>query len=245
MATTNVYAQFDSVQIGGYAMVQAPHDSVKQFTNRFSVLKVKGYIDGIRGDFQVDFASMSLVAAQGCIPVRALGENTEIYIGRTFSAAGQITPAPNQLNGKGWHPIFADYCFIEDGVGISYAHGPLQAYGVWGANYSVSATAYGMQVLWQDKFARTIAYQSPTDPLLHVFNVFGGKTFFYNGPQKNQVTACVNADIKTVRAYYAVNDGRTVVNATGIRWDITKHIRVKGQYNLMTDAKFFELVCSF
>ncbi len=246
---TSLFAQFDSVKIGGYVMAQAPLTSGEHFNNRWSVMKVTGYSDGIRGEFQYDLASNTMIAVQGCVPKSIFGGEATLYVGATFTAAGQITPAPNQLNGKLWFPVHNSYTFIGNGIGVGYNRGPLSLYAVRTNEYSAAVTLYGVELLWQEDFAKTAGFTTPKLSLFDAFqvNAYGAKTW-YNGGQEDQLSGIVNLDYKSFRVYYAVNDGDVHNRSVGIRLDATKHIRVKALRAFFSDGShgdFAEMVFSF
>jgi hypothetical protein len=245
LLTSSAFAQIDSVHFGGYVMTQAPHDSVKSFTNRWAVTKLTLYSDGVRGEFQYDLASNCMVAAQGCIPKSLFGGEATLYVGATFTAAGQITPAPNQLNGKLWFPVYNSYTFIGNGIGVGFNRGPLSMYVVRTNEFSAAVTFHGIEMLWQEDFAKTIAVNSSKLNVLGVdVSYFAGYTW-YNGDREDQITACYNFDYKAMRLYFGANGGDIHNYVSGARYDFNSHIRVKYQYNFTSEEHFMEAVFSF
>ncbi|MFA6474066.1 MAG: hypothetical protein WCV85_04255 [Patescibacteria group bacterium] len=245
---TSLFAQVDSVKFGGYIMTQAPHDSVKSFTNRWAVSKLTLHVDSIRGEFQYDLASNTVIAAQGCVPKSIFDGEATLYVGATFTAAGQITPSPNELNGKLWFPVHNSYTFIGNGIGVGYNRGALSLYAVRTNEFSAALTFHGIELLWQEDFAKTAGFTTPKVNIRHTFqvNAYGGKTW-YNGGREDQLSGIVNLDYKSFRLFYAVNDGEVHNRALGVRLDATKHIRVKALRAFTPDGNvdFAEVGFSF
>jgi len=236
----SAFAQVDSTTIGAYAMIQAPtNDGENSFTNRFAVAKLAGYAKNTKIGIQYDFASSCLIEAEGMMTYG----NFTISAGATFTAAGQITPAPNGLNTEWWYEVFNSYTFLGNGIGMSYANGPLTAYAVRTDMFSAAILYRGFQALYQENYAGSVAYEGSWNKLV---NPFIGVTFFNPGLGKSQFTASNFVQVNdNLRLYGVVDWGKVKEERVGLAYTVNPNAKVVGYYNVEANKTFLEAVFSF
>ncbi len=240
---TSAYPQVDSTTIGGYVMTQAPTNAGENsFTNRWAVVKATGYADGTKVSFQYDVVSQCVVEAQGTRSFALGTGNLDVFAGATFTAAGQITPAPDGLTTEWWHEVFMNYSFLGNGVGLAYTNGDFAGYAVRTDVLSIAATCHGLQGLWQEGFGGTIAYDGQLHRLL---NPFLGVTFFNDcGDNQYSFMNTVFVD-DNLGIYWGGDAGRIEEARIGGYWDYNPNIRLKAAYSVKAEKSFVEVVCHF
>ncbi len=242
---------YDSLTFNTYLMIQGPSNTSNDVTTRFGVLKSKLYLHNKwKIQAQYDFPSNTAVELECAIPFKFLGGTHEMYFGQTFSAIGQITPAPNEWNGKGNLAIWSPYSLCINGAGLNFNFGRLSVYAAVNKTASVSATWYLLQIAWEDKVARTVAVVTPKLPVLGLnVSLTEGFTSFI-GTNDGTFSGCYNIDYKGLRVYTALNTTRVNGAVTdevipGIRLDVNGHVRLKANYATRAKQSFCEMTLSF
>ncbi len=230
----------DSTTIHGLVLVQAPTNAGEHnFTNRFAIAKLAGYRENVKIGFQYDLASNCVIQAEGILTYG----NFKVSSGATFTAAGQITPAPEGLNTQWWYEVYNSYTFLGTGLGLNYTSGPLTAYAVRTDMFSAAALYKGFQVLYQENFGSTVAFESPWST--KVFNPFFGATFYHRGGE-NQYTAANFVQVNDDLRLYGVFDwGKVQEERLGIAYTVNANAKVLGYYNVEAEQTFVEGVFSF
>lgn len=263
MATSNVFSQsttdstttdstkvetfiVDSMKVGGATITQI-HGALDSASMNLCLLKTKVFAYGMTGELQYEFATQFWAAGQVRIPFTMLQGSCELSIGRTLTAAGQLLPPPYKLNGGSYFAPYNKYQLVANGVCLSYSKAGFNAWLAKTGYWSFSASYKGiLEVIWQDKFARSIGINTPAvkPPLGFMVSAFAGYTN-YSIDLKDQATFVVNFDRGGVRVFYGINLGDVQNVVLGGRWDVNKVIRLKYVYNLKKDDSFMGVVTKF
>lgn len=246
--TVRTQARIDTVHvtetaITGYIMFDPAVNAGDDHTLRFATLKTAGVINDY-GTWQVqyDFANMSLGAAQGEFTRNALGGKVGLYIGRVFTAAGQITPAPDGLYAPNWSSVYLPFTFIGDGIGAQYTYKSLDLYTVSNQRVSAAGTFKGFEALWEDSIGTELGYTTPFS-ILALHPSF--KVLFFDDKGTTQHATSNWIDLGSgIRYYQLVKWGRTQEASAGLTLDV-QNVRLKAFYNTHAKNYFGEVVFSF
>ena len=246
--TTSPSTQVDTVRIWstpitGYVLFDPAVNAGEEHTLRFATLKTTGVINRhTNWQVQFDFASLTLVAAQAEYKHDLFGGTFQSFVGRVFTAGGQITPAPNNLYAPNWSSVYLPFTFIGDGIGTQFTYKGFDAFLVSTNRISAAATYKGLEALWEDSIGTEVGY-TPTYAVGFLHPSL--KTLFFADNGKSQYAASNWLNLgHGLRCYQLAKWGRTEGLSVGLTLDVP-NVRVKAFYDLKAETAFSELVFTF